>query len=89
MKPPEKNFKISVEDADIRHGENCNREHCAIALALKNKGYEDVNVDWDYVKIHNNYYFVSKRARNFIRRFDDGLDVRPSTFILKIARVGK
>ncbi len=79
-------MKICVTKKDIANGTPTEPDCCPIALALIRAGFNDVSVDTDNVRL-----FVGKpslklpqKAIDFIEQFDNGEEVDPFTFELKL-----
>lgn len=86
-----KMMTVRVTKKDIKYGRKGNAESCAIALALKDKGFKCVEVGDDQITVEKKdtvgQYITSGAAMTFIEKFDtDKKTVRPSTFRLKLNR---
>jgi len=60
------------------------KEHtsrCPVALAIKEEGYSKVMVNGEMVIIGEDRYDI-RRGKRFIRRFDEGLPVKPTVIEL-------
>ncbi len=74
-------IEVKVTQEDIDHGKRKNDQECPIALALDRRCPEyEVFVGYEFIKSEEKQYFTTTRALRFILRFDDGLEVKPSTF---------
>ena len=81
-------MKIEVTQHDIDKGLNNNCFLCPIAHAVKRKmGTDSVLVYCDRISVMSTVtsynYKLPKKARTFIKRFDDGKPVEPFTFEIK------
>ena len=85
-----KSLKIKVTEEDIKNGNRCNNESCAIAQAIKRTipdakvyvGFDSVYIDGSTTgKCY--WYITSIRARSFINKFDSRKTVKPTNFIFK------
>lgn len=76
--------EVKVTEWQIRQGKRLSEISCPIARSLVRDGWENVFVDSDTVSIGKDndavVYTVSRRAKKFIRRFDEGKSVKPATF---------
>ncbi len=80
-----KKMTVRVTKKDIKYGRQEDTQSCAIALALKDKGFTKVNVNGDTVCVAKKgkvgVYNVPARANTFIDNFDyDKKAVKPRTF---------
>lgn len=75
--------RIRVTKKDIEKGEANEYRSCPVALALQRRGFEDVSVHIDrfYLVAHAPTR-LSKRTREFVRDFDDGMEVKPFSFTI-------
>jgi len=89
-----KTVKINVTKYQIENGTRVSPYNCPIARAIRRnimiKGdrYKDVSVGADNVDIFSLPKTVNvklpKEAKEFIRRFDSGLPVKPFSFTLRV-----
>lgn len=63
--------------------------HCPIGIALSEKTSDDVYVTKSYVWIDDVSYTTTNSLRRFLLRYDKGLKVIPSKFILKETQLQK
>lgn len=83
--------KIKVTETDIAKGRKKQCKRCPIALAARRAGVIRPEVDpWTMSarskRGHDaGWFFCSlpKKARHFVERFDDGLEVKPISFVAK------
>ncbi|ANA87336.1 hypothetical protein PBI_KAMPE_104 [Gordonia phage Kampe] len=79
-------MKVTVTQEHIDKGKRWEICNCPIALALKEKGFNNVEVSTFEISAskHNdlmiNHYRVPSVAKRFIKSFDDGHPVEPFTF---------
>ena len=79
-------MKITVTKKHIKLGKIKNPKSCPIALACnaKKRGWKVMDLYIQYFNEGNyNMYDLPIRAQKFIERFDDGLEVKPFSFIVK------
>lgn len=86
-----KNMTVRVTKKDIKYGRMGEAESCAIALALKDKGFKRVEVGDCSIFVEKGgkggEYITSDAASTFIERFDDDKNlVKPSSFKFKLHR---
>lgn len=81
-------MKISVTKKDIAGGKPGNGGLCPIALAVKRNGATDVCVDGAVAdgtyKGHSFWVNLPKKAKVFVKQFEQGLAVKPISFTLNI-----
>lgn len=81
-------MKISVTPKDIANGKPGNGGLCPIALAIKRNGATDVCVDGSVAdgtyKGHSFWADLPKKAKVFVKHFDQGWAVKPLSFTLNI-----
>jgi len=70
-------MKVQVMKKHIKNGKKENSKRCPVALALREQGFKNVEVDATCVHIDDEYYEV-RRGSRFISRFDEGLPVKPT-----------
>jgi len=77
-------IKVTVTQEDIDNGIMGRADSCAIAKAIMREfSLAEVRVA-PYITIFNGVlYKTSTRARKFVKSFDKGKVVKPSTFIFK------
>jgi hypothetical protein len=79
----EKMLKVNVSKENIKKGDPGLTATCPIALAIKkvikNKKAV-VHVDEPYIQVDNNFYKLTKKAADFINKFDDYKKVKPTKF---------
>ncbi len=81
---------IEVAQKHIKDGIKFKTEFCPVALALKDFGFENVNVKTNYVQFREKYdrsltlynIILPRSARRFINRFDSSKNVEPFKFWL-------
>lgn len=74
-------MKVKVLKKHIVNGEPEDGSSCAVALALKDKGFNDVVVGTNEVLLDGESYSI-RRGQRFITKFDAGLPVKPCTIEL-------
>ena len=80
-----KRLTIRVTQEDIDDGERRNGEQCPIALAMSRAlGDDYVSVGDEYVTGSVYDWELSRTARQWVRRYDDGLRVAPATFRVSV-----
>lgn len=84
-----KKMIVRVTKKDIKYGRREQPNSCALALALKDKGFNRVHVDGCTINVEKKgrvgIYDVSDSAGTFIDNFDtDKKTVKPKTFKLKL-----
>ena len=75
---------IEVKQKHIQKGKRKNNEKCPIALALRNRTSDSIEVHDSYVLIDEVRYELPKKATKFIRRFDKGVKrkkLKPFSFL--------
>lgn len=85
-----KSIKVRVTQKNIDEGCMENFHFCPIARAVRAAGFERITVDGCELSIGQyghgqKVYRLSKKARNFVNNFDQGVPVRPFTFHAKEA----
>jgi len=86
-----KRIKVSVTADDITNGVKDNCKLCPIALAVvRLLPQSDAIVSYHSCAIRSGQpvppwvkYKLSQSAKHFVRRFDNGLSVKPATFIFE------
>ena len=80
-------MKIEITQHDIDYGVRGEYSLCPIARAVKRKIYGKVTVSGDHISIFTtdiirrySYYKLPQKAKDFIKRFDEGKKVKPFTF---------
>jgi hypothetical protein len=86
-----KQMTVKVSKKDIRYGRQGNENSCALALALKDKGFSEVQVNGEEINVMKNgmvgIYHTSGPVEMFIENFDDDKSsVSPTTFRLRLAK---
>ena len=76
-------LKIEVTPRHIARGKRNDLYLCPLAWAIREKGFARVCVQGGWVLVNTRCYDLPKAAIKFIRRFDNGLTVKPFTFELK------
>lgn len=89
---PKSVIRIAITEEHIERGKKCNSFACPAALALRDAlpeyCYHKVCVERVTVGAEEIGYFayrLSNRLIDFIRRFDDGMKVKPIEFSLFLA----
>jgi hypothetical protein len=77
--------KVNVATSHIEDGMRGHSNQCAIALAVKDQWeIEYVEVEGEYIFVHEDSYLVSyslpEEARRFVQSFDEGVGVSPIGF---------
>lgn len=79
--------KFTVTEEDIANGKAFVSRSCPIALALSRKLNYPVSVGAFSVYIEDDFGVpLSKKAEEFVIRFDGGLHCEPATFVLDLDR---
>jgi len=78
-------IKVTVTQEDIDNGARNSHNSCAIALAILREFTPTIGVSVVRTNVIVNCvrYKTSIRARKFVKSFDKGKVVKPSTFIFK------
>ena len=74
---------VRVTRQDIKNGVPKNNFSCPIAQSLFRAGLHYVSVRSTYVIAGCRTYRLSLAAQEFVRRFDNGIRVKPATFLIK------
>jgi hypothetical protein len=78
---------IKVSSEHIKKGTPVGGRLCPIALALKDAGFTDVDVDDESIQATKDGLFIytgtPKRAATFVRKFDNEKKVAPFNFYLE------
>lgn len=74
-------MKISVTLGHIMQGD-CMADNCAIAVALKEAGFQNPRVGPHIIEADGVKYRTAENARKFIGDYDRELPVRPFSFEL-------
>lgn len=73
--------RVVVTKEDIRHGRPYQADSCPIALSLRRiKGLDLAIVETNSAECGYWITRMSKKARQFVRDFDEGNPVKPSVF---------
>jgi hypothetical protein len=82
-------MKISVTQEHIEKGKRFSCFYCPVALAIRNKNFTEVLVNFEKLRIidptsRTVYYLpCSQSVKKFIHKFDLGKLVKPFNFILR------
>jgi len=77
-------IKVTVTQEDIDNGVRKKQSSCAIAKAIwREFTPTEVKVGLYGIAVNRTLYKTSTRARKFVKSFDKGKVVKPSTFIFK------
>lgn len=74
-------MKVKILKTHISKGLPNDALSCPIALALEH-AYEGVTVNEDTIELNGLEFKLPAKAKRFIRRFDDGKEVKPFAFEL-------
>jgi hypothetical protein len=79
-----KSFTVHVKGKHIKQGKPGQGDYCPIALALKDMGYSDVNVQGaGAIEVDGVDLEVPDNIDKFIGKFDDHESVKPFSFVAK------
>ena len=83
-----KRVKIEVTDLEIRNGQTFDPFGCPIALALLRE-FPNVyhgGVDPGFIDMNNFRIKVTRKAKKFIKDFDNKIPVKPFSFYISIPK---
>lgn len=75
-------MKVKVTAKHIAKGLSGSTQYCPVALALKEKGFENAFVFETYAVVKGAYHYF-RRGTKFIKDFDEGKKVKPCTIELE------
>ena len=74
-------MKITVTKEDIEKGQRDSVSRCPITRAFKRKTRQkNVRTEYAEIFVTDNYFKLPKRARKFIKDFDNNGKVKPFSF---------
>lgn len=75
-------IKFTVTEEDIRLGQKDSCVHCPIARALSRETDRRIYVYQRFLSMGSEYYPLTIKIQEWIKRFDVGKPVKPTTFTL-------